>query len=67
MKVNTVMRLAIWFVVFLCVFNFGLHLINEASTIANIVGFLIIIFAGLITERTRFFNRFNFKKTKEEN
>lgn len=62
-------KIAIWFVFFMLTFGKALDLINAPSTIANIVGFAIMIVIVYVTEKTKFFlnikNIFNFKNNKE--
>lgn len=52
----------VWIVVFTLVFNFGLGLLTTPNTIANILGFFIIVIFMAITFETNCFTNFYKKK-----
>ena len=59
-----------WFVCFTLAFNFGLNLLNESSTMANIIGLFIVGTAIAYSVQTGCFYTFknkNEKKNEEDN
>lgn len=59
-----------WLVCFTLVFNFGLELLNESSTMANIIGLFIVGTAIAYSVKTGCFYTFknkNEKKDEEDN
>ena len=59
-----------WLVCFTLVFNFGLELLNESSTMANIIGLFIVGTAIAYSVQTGCFYTFknkNEKKNEEDN
>lgn len=54
-----------WLVCFLLAFNFGLDLLNESSTMANIIGLFIVGTTVVYSVQTGCFYTFKTKKTKK--
>ena len=57
----------VWLVCFTMAFNFGLDLLNERSTLANIIGLLIVGTTVTYSIQTRCFNTFKNEKKNEDN
>lgn len=56
-----------WLVCFLLAFNFGLDLLNESSTMANIIGLFIVETAIAYSVQTGCFYTFKTKKDEKKN
>ena len=54
-----------WFVCFTLAFNFGLNLLNESSTMANIIGLFIVGTAIAYSVQTGCFYTFKTKNEKK--
>lgn len=53
---------AIWFVSFTIGLRIGFHLINLSSTIANIIGFMVVLGIFIFSFETKCFTLNKFKK-----
>ena len=62
----TPLKLAIWFVLFMCVLDLGLDMISKPNTIENVIGFFIIVAIVLISIETKCLTLINFKKKHEK-
>ena len=56
-----------WLVCFTLAFNFGLNLLNESSTMANIIGLFIVGVTIAYSVKTGCFYTFKNYKNKNEN
>lgn len=59
-----IIKLSIWIVSFLLIFELILVMINASSTILNILGLLLMIAFITISFKTKCLTNFNFKKNK---
>lgn len=62
-----VLAVTVWVIFFFILLNFGLDCINQPSNIANITGFVLIVFNVYITIKTRCFTQLKSKKDEENN
>lgn len=53
MKINTIIKLTVWFVLFIVLLNLGLEMISAPDTIESIIGFFVIIAIMVITIKTK--------------
>lgn len=59
--------ISIWIISLITVVNEALRMISEASTIENIIGFLILVIAVLISIKTKCFTNLKNKKDEKSN
>lgn len=59
-------KLTVWFLSFIIVINLGLSLLTKASSIDNIIGFVIIIAIVYLTVKTKFFTKIKLIKKDEK-
>lgn len=50
----------VWLIIFFVLLNAGYSLINQASTIANIVGVVVLFFTVLVSIKTKCFTSIKF-------
>lgn len=62
MKTSTIVKLVIWFVLFIALLNVGLEMITVPNTIENVIGLFIVVFIVIITIKTKCLTNLNFKK-----
>lgn len=55
-----VIKLTAWFLFFMIIVNLGLSLLTKASSIDNIIGFIIIIATVYLTVKTKLFTTIKF-------
>ena len=63
----TPLKLAIWFVLFMCVLDLGLDMISKPNTIENVIGFFIVIIAVIISIKTKCLTEIEFRKHEKRN
>lgn len=63
----TPLKLAIWFVLFMCVLDLGLDMISKPNTIENVIGFFIVIIAVIISIETKCLTKIEFRKHEKRN
>jgi hypothetical protein len=61
---SNLIKIPIWFICFVLVLNFALDMVNESSTVANIIGILVAVFAVYVSVKTECFTNINLKKNK---
>lgn len=62
---SKIFKITIWCIFFFILLDFGLDCINQRSNIANITGFILIIFNMYIAVRTKCFTQFKNNKDEE--
>lgn len=63
METSTIIKLAFWLVFFIALLNLSYTLISVQSSIANVLGFLLLVSNIVISIKTKFFTI----KNKKEN
>lgn len=63
----TPLKLAIWFVLFMCVLDLGLDMISKPNTIENVIGFFIVIIAVIISIKTKCLTKIELRKHEKRN
>lgn len=63
----TPLKLAIWFVLFMCVLDLGLDMISKSNTIENVIGFFIVIIAVIISIKTKCLTKIELRKHEKRN
>lgn len=66
MKISTVIKLAVWFVLFIVLLNVGLEMVTVPNTIENVIGFFIVVFMVIILIKTKCLITIKFKKKHEK-
>lgn len=61
---SNLIKIPIWFICFVLVLNFALDMVNESSTVANVIGILIAVLAVYVSVKTECFTNINLKKNK---
>lgn len=62
---KTIIKLSIWFVLFIVLLNVGLSMISASNTIENIVGFFIIIAVVIVSIKAKCLTLIKFKKNEK--
>ena len=57
-----ILKIAIWFVMLMGFINVSFHMMSQANTIENVVGFLLIIITVLVSYKTKCFTTIKLKK-----
>jgi hypothetical protein len=66
MKDSKYWKAVVWFVFATFAYSWAFELITMASTVANIVGIVVVAFVTWITLKTKCFTTLTFKKHKDE-
>lgn len=53
MKISTIAKVALWFILFLALLGAGFEMVSNPSTIENVIGFFIVIAIVVITIKTK--------------
>ncbi len=61
-----VFKFAVWFVLFLLVIDMTLEMASSKNTIENIVGFIMLVIAVIITLQTKCLTSFNLTNKNNE-
>lgn len=61
---SNLIKIPIWFICFVLVLDFALDMVNESSTVANVIGILIAVLAVYVSVKTECFTNINLKKNK---
>lgn len=61
---SNLIKIPVWFICFVLVLNFALDMVNESSTVANVIGILIAVLAVYVSVKTECFTNINLKKNK---
>lgn len=63
---SILIKIAIWFILFMALLTLGLNMVSEPNTIENVIGFFIIVAIVLISIETKCLTLINFKKKHEK-
>lgn len=66
MKTSKIVKLAVWFILFIVLLNVGFRMVTASNTIENIIGFFIVIAMVIITIKTKFLTTIKLKERKHE-
>ena len=66
MRTSTIIKLAVWLILFVTILNIGLVMMSTSNTVENIIGFLIIIFLSIISIKTKYLTIIKIKNKKDE-
>lgn len=66
MRTSTIIKLAVWLILFVTILNIGLVMMSASNTVENIIGFLIIIFLSIISIKTKYLTIIKLKSKKDE-
>ena len=53
MKISTVIKLVVWFILFIALLNVGLGMVTVPNTIENVIGFFMIVATLYLSVRTK--------------
>lgn len=59
-------KVFLWLLIFTILLNWSFNLLNEPSSIANIIGAIIIAFNAWLTAETKCFTSIHFRKNKKD-
>lgn len=62
MKAAKIIKIVIWFLLYLASFNISLSMISAPNTIENVLGVFIFVIAIIITFETECFTKIKFKR-----
>lgn len=66
MRTSTIIKLAVWLILFVTILNIGLVMMSTSNTVENIIGFFIIIFLSIISIKTKYLTIIELKSKKDE-
>lgn len=66
MRTSTIIKLAVWLILFVTILNIGLVMMSTSNTVENIIGFFIIIFLSIISIKTIYLTIIKLKSKKDE-
>ena len=66
MRTSTIIKLAVWLILFVTILNIGLVMMSTSNTVENIIGFFIIIFLSIISIKTQCLTIIKLKSKKDE-
>lgn len=66
MRTSTIIKLAVWLILFVTILNIGLVMMSTSNTVENIIGFFIIIFLSIISIKTKCLTIIKLKSRKDE-
>lgn len=64
---NAPLKVAIWFVLFMCFLDLGLDMISKPNTIENVIGFFIVVIAIIISIKTKCLTKIKLRKHEKRN
>lgn len=59
---EAVVKVAVWFVIFIILITLGLEMISAPNTIENVVGFFVVVAASYLSIRTKCLTIIKFNK-----
>lgn len=62
MKTSTVVKVALWFILFLALLSVGFEMVSKPSTIENVIGFFIVVAIIVISIKTKCLTTIKFNK-----
>lgn len=65
-NMSIVIKVLVWFICFLVAMGAGFTLLNAASTVANIVGVVVLVLTVAISVKTVFFTSIKSNKNNNE-
>ena len=66
MKTLTIIKVAVWFILFFALLGVGFEMISKPSTIENIIGFFIIVTIIIISIKTKCLALIKLKRKNEK-
>lgn len=66
MRTSTIIKLAVWLILYVTILNIGLVMMSTSNTVENIIGFFIIIFLSIISIKTKYLTIIKLKSEKDE-
>lgn len=63
---SKVIKFTVWFVLIILGVNQSFHMISQASTVENIVGFSLLVAIVLVSYKTKCFTTINFTRKHEK-
>lgn len=61
-----ILKIAVWFVMLMGFINVSFHMMSQANTMENVVGFFLIIITILVSYKTKCFTTTKFKRKHEK-
>lgn len=61
-----ILKIAVWFVMLMGFINVSFHMMSQANTMENVVGFFLIIITILVSHKTKCFTAIKFKRKHEK-
>lgn len=61
-----ILKIAVWFVMLMGFINVSFHIMSQANTMENVVGFFLIIITILVSYKTKCFTTIKFKRKHEK-
>ena len=66
MKAEVVVKLAVWFVIFIILLPLGLEMISAPNTIENVIGFFMVVAISYLSVKTKCLTAIKLKRKHEE-
>lgn len=62
MKTGTVVKVALWFILFLALLGAGFEMVSKPSTMENVIGFFVVVAIVVISIKTKCLTTIKFNK-----
>ena len=66
MKTLAIIKVAVWFILFLALLGIGFEMVSKPNTIENIIGFFIIVTMIIISIKTKCLTLIKLKRKHEK-
>lgn len=60
-----ILKIAVWFIMLMGFINVSFHMMSQANTIENVVGFFLLVLIFLVSYKTKCFTTINLKKKRK--
>lgn len=61
-----ILKIAVWFIMLMGFINVSFHMMSQANTIENVVGFFLLVLTFLVSYKTKCFTTINLKRKHEK-
>lgn len=61
-----ILKIAVWFIMLMGFINVSFHMMSQANTIENVVGFFLLVLIFLVSYKTKCFTTINLKRKHEK-
>lgn len=66
MRTGTIVKVVLWFILFIALLSVGLEMVSNPNTMENVIGFFIVAAIIIISIKTKCLTTIKFKRKHEE-